>query len=70
MSEEDKDYTSENKRRMLVALAIMLGASIEASPDSWKEVPKEIQKQAKLYYEERGLSRIAELPTRLPEREV
>lgn len=39
MAEEDRDYSKENRRRMLVALAILVGADVENRPESYKDVP-------------------------------
>lgn len=47
MAEEDKDYSKENRRRMLTALAILLGANVENSPEGYKDVPEDLMKRAK-----------------------
>ena len=70
MSEEEKDYSDENRRRMLVALAILLGAKVENSPESYGDVPEDVMKSAKEIYERDGLELAVEQPARMPEREV
>ena len=44
---EEKDYTDENKKRMLIALAIMLGANIENKLSEYPNIPKPILAEAK-----------------------
>jgi hypothetical protein len=67
---EEKDYTSENKKRMLIALAIMLGANIENKLDEYKNIPPTILAEAKRIYIERQLKSIVEKPERISERDV
>ena len=70
MAEEDRDYSDENRRRMLVALAILLGADVENRPESYRDVPAQTMKRAKEIYERDGLELAVEQPARMPEREV
>ena len=70
MAEEDRDYSEENRRRMLVALAILVGADVENRPESYKDVPAEAMKRAKEIYERDGLKLTVEQPARMPERDV
>ena len=70
MAEEDRDYSEENRRRMLVALALLVGADVENRPESYKDVPAEAMKRAKEIYERDGLELTVEQPARMPERDV
>ena len=70
MAEEDKDYSKENRRRMLTALAILLGANVENSPEGYKDVTEDLMKRAKEIYERDGLELAVEQPARMPEREI
>lgn len=70
MAEEDRDYSKENRRRMLTALAILLGANVENSPEGYKDIPEDLMKRAKEIYERDGLKLAVEQPARMPEREV
>ena len=47
MDEEMKDHSSENRKRMLVALAILLGADIENDVEQYGKIPKDTLKRAK-----------------------
>lgn len=67
---EEKDYTDENKKRMLIALAIMLGANIENKLSEYPNIPKPILAEAKRIYIERQLKSIVEKPERISERDV
>jgi len=67
---EEKDYTDENKKRMLIALAIMLGANIENKLSEYSNIPKPILAEAKRIYIERQLKSIVEKPERISERDV
>lgn len=67
---EEKDYTDENKKRMLIALAIMLGANIENKLSEYPNIPKPILAEAKRIYLERQLKSIVEKPERISERDV
>jgi hypothetical protein len=67
---EEKDYTDENKKRMLIALAIMLGANIENKLSEYPNIPKSILAEAKKIYIERQLKSIVEKPERISERDV
>jgi hypothetical protein len=67
---EEKDYTDENKKRMLIALAIMLGANIENKLSEYQNIPKPILAEAKRIYIERQLQNIVEKPERISERDV
>lgn len=70
MSEEEKDYSKENKKRMLVALAILLGAHIDNKVEQYKDIPEQVRKQAEDIYEQKGMARDVEQAARMPEREV
>lgn len=72
MSEEkeEKDYSDENKKRMLIALAIMLGANIENKLSEYKNIPKHILAEAKKVYTERQLQHIVETRKRIAEKDV
>lgn len=70
MAEEDKDYSEENRRRVLTALAILLGAEVENSPEGYRDVPKDVMKSAKEIYERDGMKLAVEQPARIPERDV
>lgn len=71
MSEEEKkDYSEENKKRMLVALAILFGAEVENNPEEYKSVPEPIKAKAEKLYQEKGLKKVVEQPARMPERQV
>lgn len=67
---EEKDYTDENTKRMLIALAIMLGANIENKLSEYSNIPKTILDEAKRIYLERQLKSIVEKPERISERDV
>jgi hypothetical protein len=47
MDEEMKDHSSENRKRMLVALAILLGADIENDVEQYGKIQKDTLKRAK-----------------------
>lgn len=71
MSEEEKkDYSEENKKRMLVALAILFGAEVENKPEEYKSVPEPIKAKVEKLYQDKGLKRVVEQPARMPERQV
>lgn len=67
---EEKDYSEENKKRMLIALAILLGAQVENKIEAYSEIDKDILKRAKGIYESKGLAAQVEQQARMPEREV
>ena len=70
MEEEKRDYSEENRKRMLVALAILLGADVDNDAESYSNIPKDILKRAKKIYEEKALSPVVEQEARMPEREI
>ncbi len=68
MAEEKTDYSKENKKRMLAALAVYLGLSDTAEYGSLSD---EAKKEARAAYEEQaGLKDWAERAERLPEKEI
>lgn len=69
-NEEDKDYSEENKKRMLVALAIFLGSDVDNKLESYKSIDKETLKKAKEVYEQKGMQVSVEQPARMPEQQV
>ena len=69
-NEEDKDYSKENKKRMLVALAIFLGSDVDNKLESYKSIDKETLKKAKEVYEQKGMQVAVEQPARMPEQQV
>lgn len=50
MTEEEKDWSEDNKKRMLVALAIFLGADIDNKVESYSKIGKDVLKQAEDLY--------------------
>lgn len=70
MSEEQKDWSEENKKRMLVALAIFLGASIENKVESYSKIGKDILAKAEDIYESKGMKNYVEQQARMPEQQV
>ena len=70
MSEEQKDYSEENKKRMLVAIAVFLGAKVENKLESYSEIGKETLQKAKDLYKQKSMSATVEQASRIPEREV
>lgn len=68
MAEEKTDWSKENKKRMLAALAVYLGLSDTAEYDSLSD---EAKKEARAAYEEQaGLKDWAERADRLPEKDI
>ena len=61
-----EDYSSENKKRMILALAIMLGAAA----DSYSDIPPALLAQAKAIYKDKNFGIDVEQEARMPEREV
>lgn len=49
MTEEEKQY-DENKKRVLIAIAILLGAKIGNDISEYDNIPKDILKQAEQIY--------------------
>lgn len=70
MSEEQKDWSEENKKRMLVALAIFLGASIENKAESYSKIGKDILAKAEDIYESKDMKSYVEQQARMPEQQV
>ena len=69
MPDDEKDYAEENRRRMLVSLAILLGWDGHNDAPI-KDVPKTYMQQARRIYQDRNLGRLVEQEGRMPEREV
>jgi hypothetical protein len=67
---EEKDYTNDNVKRMLIAIAIMLGANIENKLSEYSKIPKPILTEAKKIYKERQLKNIIEKPERISEKDI
>lgn len=53
-----EDYSSSNKKRMLTALAVFLGADIDNDPAQWADVPAPVKKEAKALYESMQLDKV------------
>lgn len=70
MAEEQEDYSRENKRRMIVALAILLGAKIENAASSYSSIPEEIKTEAAKLYKSMNMDLVTEQPARIPEQQV
>lgn len=70
MAEEQEDYSEQNRKRMIVALAILLGADLENSVESYSKIPKNIKAEAKEIYKSRNLDLVTEQPARIPEQQV
>lgn len=67
---EEKDYSEENKRRMLIALAILLGADLENNLVAYKDIPKDIKSKALKLYKDNNMQLQVEQPARIPEQQV
>lgn len=67
---EEKDYSEENKRRMLIALAILLGADLENNLTAYKDIPKDIKSKALKLYKDSNMQLQVEQPARIPEQQV
>lgn len=70
MAEEQEDYSKENKRRMIVALAILLGAKIENAASSYSSIPEVIKAEAAKLYKNMNMDLVTEQPARIPEQQV
>ena len=70
MAEEQEDYSKENKRRMIVALAILLGAKLENAASSYSSIPEEIKTEAVKLYKSMNMDLVTEQPARIPEQQV
>lgn len=68
MNEEKKDYKKENKKRMLIALAILLGF-IDQKEDFSKLSKPQLQEVNKVF-EEKKLEHLTNNPERLSERDI
>lgn len=68
MIEENKDYKKENKKRMLIALAILLGF-MDQREDFSKLTKPQLQEVNKVF-EERKLQNLTNNPERLSERDI
>jgi len=67
---EEKNWSKDNKKRMVVALAILLGADLENSAESYSKIPEDIKKQALKIYDEKNLSLVVEQEARIPEQQI
>lgn len=68
MTEEKKDYKKENQKRMLIALAILLGF-IDQKEDFSKLTKPQLQ-EVKRVFEEKNLQYLTNNPERLSERDI
>ena len=67
---EETNWSKDNKKRMIVALAILLGADLENSAESYSKIPEDIKKQALKIYDEKNLSLTVEQEARIPEQQI
>lgn len=72
MAEENKkdDYSKENKKRMLIALAVYLGFTDINKANEWDNLTKEQKKIVRQEFEERNLEQFTNNPNRLQERDI
>ena len=72
MAEENKkdDYSEENKKRMLIALAVYLGFTDINKAEEWNNLTKEEKKIVRQEFEGRNLKQFTDNPNRLPERDI
>lgn len=74
-NEEDKSNKEENKKRMLLALALIAGADVEFSrttsdADLWDQLPSGTQEKAIDLYDKYNLQKKIEIDERVPEKEI
>lgn len=69
MTEEEKQY-DENKKRVLIAIAILLGAKIGNDISEYENIPEDILKQAEQIYSDKQLLSAVPYKNRISERDV
>lgn len=70
MSKEEKNYKKENEKRMLIALAVLLGYTKVNKIDEFENLTDDQQKEVKKIFKERNLKAITDNPQRLDEKTI